>query len=367
MDRSSNASYDSPVDVTDRDIHASVGAPRPQSVTPPAVLRQRVLTSGRAIHRGRVELLDSLVAVDRSGYWAVDGARTCAHWAAEQLDVSVATAREWLRIAHALAALPATNEEFRAGRLSYSKVRELTRIAADHPDLEDELIGLVSHVGIAEVGHVLADWCNRNETAGERDRRRRRTTSLSIRIGPDGMGTLTVRASAVALGRIHAAVDARVMQGVIRDDEGVPTGDRTPPERPTLAAQRAMALVDLLCNGNGSKVETEVIVHVRADGCSMHDGTPVADNVVASLLEDSFVRLLIHDADSHPINASGRHRHPYARQKRVVDERQPACVDCDGTELLEYDHDPEYEVSGRTVVDELYRRCAKCHRERHGK
>ena len=128
-----------------------------------------------------------------------------------------------------------------------------------------------------------------------------------------------------------------------------------------------MALLDLLCNGCGAKVETEVIVHVRGDGCSLHDGTPIADNVVASLLGGSFIRALIHDAEDHPINASGRQCHPSERQKRVVDERQPACIDCGGTELLEYDHVPEFETSTRTLVDELEHRCAKCHRDRHGR
>jgi hypothetical protein len=77
------------------------------------------------------------------------------------------------------------------------------------------------------------------------------------------------------------------------------------------------------------------------------------------------VRALIHDAEGRPINASGRHRHPTTRQRRVVHERDRACVDCGSTEFLEYDHDPSYEQSGRTVVDELRSRCWACHRKRH--
>ena len=53
------------------------------------------------------------------------------------------------------------------------------------------------------------------------------------------------------------------------------------------------------------------------------------------------------------------------RQKRVVKERDRSCVDCGSTDLLQYDHDPDFEVSGHTIVDELTLRCAPCHHRRH--
>jgi hypothetical protein len=109
----------------------------------------------------------------------------------------------------------------------------------------------------------------------------------------------------------------------------------------------------------------EVVMHVRADGCSLDDGTPITGSVVERIAPTAFLRALIHDANSRPINASGRQRHPTARQKRVVKERDRCCVDCGSTEFLESDHDPPYEQSRRTVVDELKLRCRNCHRARH--
>jgi hypothetical protein len=81
----------------------------------------------------------------------------------------------------------------------------------------------------------------------------------------------------------------------------------------------------------------------------------------------SFLRVLIHDAERRPINASGRHRHPTDRQKRVVKERDRVCVDCGGGELFEYDHDPDFEISEHTLVEELRLRCCSCHHDRHRK
>jgi hypothetical protein len=122
--------------------------------------------------------------------------------------------------------------------------------------------------------------------------------------------------------------------------------------------------VDLI-SGGGAQILTEIVLHVRADGCSLDDGSPIAESVIERIAPQAFLRVLIHDAERRPINASGRQRHPTERQRRVVMARDRECVDCAGIEFLQYDHDPDYETSRQTVVDELYVRCWSCHRERH--
>jgi 5-methylcytosine-specific restriction endonuclease McrA len=87
--------------------------------------------------------------------------------------------------------------------------------------------------------------------------------------------------------------------------------------------------------------------------------------VVERIAPEAFIRALIHDADNRPINASAKRRHPSARQKRVVKERDRVCVDCGATTLLEYDHVPDFATTGRTIVEELQLRCAPCHQRRH--
>ncbi|HKY16351.1 MAG TPA: HNH endonuclease signature motif containing protein [Microthrixaceae bacterium] len=133
---------------------------------------------------------------------------------------------------------------------------------------------------------------------------------------------------------------------------------------PSLAQQRADALADLAGSGGGA-VTTEVVLHVGGDGCTLDDGTPISGSIVERLVPESFISAVIHDADSRPINASGRQRHPTRRQRRVVKERDRTCVDCDGSVLLQYDHVPDYDLSNRTLIDELELRCAPCHQRRH--
>jgi hypothetical protein len=165
----------------------------------------------------------------------------------------------------------------------------------------------------------------------------------------------------LAAGRFAAALDATVMSNRVTAER---SQDASAGAWPTLAQQRADALDHLLTNGTGT-VDIEMVIHVRGDGCALDDGTPIPDSVVADLAPESFLRALIHDAERRPVNASSRRRHPTTRQKRVVRERDRACIDCGTTHLLEYDHNPPYQQTHHTITDELQLRCTTCHRRRH--
>jgi hypothetical protein len=73
---------------------------------------------------------------------------------------------------------------------------------------------------------------------------------------------------------------------------------------------------------------------------------------------------MIHDAGGHPLNVSGRHRHPTDRQKLVVKERDRTCT-CGATMFLHCHHEPPFEESKQTLVEEIELKCGWCHRRRH--
>ena len=248
---------------------------------------------------------------------------------------------------------------FEARRSSYSKVRALSRVAT--PATEVELCGVAERVPAGRFTHALAAWLQRHETPDETDRRHANATGLTRRLEPDGLGVTTLRLPPVVHAALGAAIDAKVhvSQSSFRASADV-SG-----EWPSVAQQRAQACMELLLEG-GASVATEMVVHVRGDGCTVDDGTPVADHAVARLLPESFVRLLITEADRMPVNASGRHQHPTARQRRVARERHGnRCVDCGSTDQLEDDHVPGYTTTRRTLVDQLEPRCVTCHHRRH--
>jgi hypothetical protein len=74
---------------------------------------------------------------DRMG-WAKWGYSNCAEWLSWRCGISQSAAREKVRTAQALRDLPEISLAFREGRLSYTKVRALTRVAAVHG--EDSLL-----------------------------------------------------------------------------------------------------------------------------------------------------------------------------------------------------------------------------------
>ena len=89
-----------------------------------------------AAHR----LLDCIRRFDEACGWQEQGAVSCAHWLAWRLGWDTATAREKVRVARALGMLPAMNESLRTARLSYAKVRALTRVAT--PENEAKLLDM---------------------------------------------------------------------------------------------------------------------------------------------------------------------------------------------------------------------------------
>jgi Domain of unknown function (DUF222) len=73
--------------------------------------------------------------------------KTCAEWLAWRCGLSLSAAREKVRTAHALRALPDVAAAFKEGRLSYSKVRALTRVA--DPRNEDLLLAYALEASVA--------------------------------------------------------------------------------------------------------------------------------------------------------------------------------------------------------------------------
>jgi hypothetical protein len=85
---------------------------------------------------------------DRMG-WAKWGCQNCAEWLAFRCGLSLSAAREKVRTAQALRELPAVSAAFASGKLSYSKVRALTRVVEYHN--EEKLLAYALEVTAAQL------------------------------------------------------------------------------------------------------------------------------------------------------------------------------------------------------------------------
>ncbi len=372
-------------------------------------LRGKVAEVGQRWAMSLAGLVRVVVELDDSGEWAFDGSATCAHWVSGALDVEVCTAREWLRVGRAIRAMPLLGELMDRRRLSFTKVRALTRLAT--VENVAELSVLAERTSAGQMGAVLAAWSLRNEDDETRNRLHRRERGLRYRVEPDGMVTASLRMTPEQFAVLGPVVDAEMKRrdgrdsatpgeihatrsrgshdecsrggsgggtdgdsgsgddGTSRPAMGAHANGRPDDVQPvwlSLAQQRIDALIGVLeGHGTTSGVAAEMIVHVRGDGCTLDDGTPISGSVAERIASGAMLRAMIHDAECHPINVSGRHRHHTDRQKRVVKERDRCCVDCGDSDFLEYDHEPDFNQTGRTLVEETKLRCSRCHRARH--
>jgi hypothetical protein len=77
---------------------------------------------------------------DRRNGWSDGATQSCAHWLSWKCGLDLGAAREKVRVARAIEALPKISVAMSNGQLSYSKARALTRVAT--PAIEDVLLNV---------------------------------------------------------------------------------------------------------------------------------------------------------------------------------------------------------------------------------
>ena len=101
------------------------------------------------------ELLVLIRKFDQQEGWS-NGFLSCAHWLTWRIGLAPSAARERVRVARALGGLPLLSEGMKRGRLSYSKVRALTRIAT--PETEESLLQLGRSGAAAQIERTVRAW-----------------------------------------------------------------------------------------------------------------------------------------------------------------------------------------------------------------
>jgi hypothetical protein len=132
-----------------------------------------------------------LAEFDAIGGWAVGGARSCADWLSWACGVSLPAAREKVRVAKALGGLPLISAAFAAGRMSYSKVRAVTRVAT--PANEALLVTYAESATAAQLETVVRGY-RRSQRAEEGLEAHRRFERRSVRWWVDDEGYVRISA-----------------------------------------------------------------------------------------------------------------------------------------------------------------------------
>lgn len=163
-----------------------------------------------SLDRAEAEWLARLAEFDRDGRWALDGHFCCATWLVWRTNMARSTAFEKLRVAHELVRRPVVAEAFRAGDLSYSAVRAITRIDAPAPEVDEALVelarsGQASILDLERVVRSYGLYADQERPPVEDPEPAR---NLKIRRGEHGTGEISITLSDLEIEEVAAALQA---------------------------------------------------------------------------------------------------------------------------------------------------------------
>ena len=173
-----------------------------------ARLGDRIAELSARIQAATYELLVLIREFDERDGW--HGCLSCAEWLSWRAGLSLGAAREHVRVARALGELPKLSDAMRRGKVSYSKVRAVTRVAT--PENEQTLLDVALAGTAAHVERIARAWrrIDRNVEQAE-ERRQQASRGLRTWVDDDGMvvvrGRLTPEVGAVLRRALEAACD----------------------------------------------------------------------------------------------------------------------------------------------------------------
>ncbi|MBI1963685.1 MAG: DUF222 domain-containing protein, partial [Candidatus Rokubacteria bacterium] len=332
-------------------------------------------------------LLDLIREFDARGGWNT-GFRSCAAWLTWRVGLDPGAARERVRVARALGALPLLAQALATGELSYAKVRALTRVAT--PETEERLLA-VGRAGTAEhVERIVRGWRRVDAKAEARESARRHASrALHVYQDEDGMvvvrGRLAPEVGAVLVQALAAAREALYQQrrrsDVSAETSWTPPGDVSA-ATPTLAQQQADA-VGLLAESAlhhgldpGAPGERyQVVVHVdapvladpEAPGQSvLENGARVPAGTSQRLACDASRVVMRHTPDGRVTEVGARTRTIPPALRRALQHRDRGCrfPGC-GLPFGQGHHLRHWAQGGPTTLSNLALLCRRHHRAVH--
>jgi hypothetical protein len=197
-------------------------------------IEAEITTLGAHLNAGTYRFLVLIGEFDRREGWGGWGIHSCAHWLNWKCGLGLGAAREQLRVASALRSLPRISEAMRVGRLSYTKVRAMTRVATaenEHVLLKIAENGTASHI------ETVVRHYRRTQRAEELHRDAERHRRRTFRYYWDEDGSLVIE------GRLPPEQGALVVQALkaadlaLREASGAPAPvAAAPSECPTPSA-----------------------------------------------------------------------------------------------------------------------------------
>jgi hypothetical protein len=308
---------------------------------------------------------------DRRNGWSDSLTQSCAHWLNWKCGIGMGAAREKVRVARALENLPKVSAAMESGALSYSKVREITRIAS--ADTEDALLMVAEH-GTASHVEKLVRAFRRSQEAEELSREARQHQSRCVSMRHDDDGSMVLHC------RLPAELGARLLKALDVAVDDVPAGTSQEP-RASFSARRADAFGVLaetfLAHGamemNGGD-RNQIVVHVAAETlrdrkggcCEIEHGPSIAAETARRMSCDaSLIAMIVNDGE--PLNVGRKTRAISPSLWCMLKARDKGCrfPGCANSRYIDGHHIVHWANGGETKPDNLVCLCRFHHRAVH--
>lgn len=348
-----------------------------------AALGDAIAELAARIQAATYELLVMIHQFDEREGWG-EGFPSCAHWLNWRTGLGLGAAREKVRVAKALANLPLMSDAMRRGRISYSKVRAITRVAT--PDTEERLLTFAGSGTAAHVERLVRAWRRVDRiAAAEDDRRQHEGRHLQTWVDDDGMLVIRGRLSPELGAVVQRALDAASERLHQTSADGTTPGHEDSPRdepTPTVGQRRADALgliaesalaADLDHGSAGDRYQ--VVVHVDAEALredsetgqsALEDGVRLSAGTSRRLACDAAKVVMRHDADGTVLDVGRKTRTIPPAIRRALAARDGRCC-FPGCESRRCDahHVRHWADGGATRLDNLVLLCRRHHRAVH--
>ncbi|MDH3788239.1 MAG: HNH endonuclease [Xanthomonadales bacterium] len=346
------------------------------------------------IHAATFQLLELIREFDEQQGWAGEGVNSCAHWLNWKCGMNLGAARERVRVSHALPELPLISAEFREGKISYSKVRAMTRVATAKN--EENLLSIAQHGTAAHVERLVSQYRRlQRDEALEAENVRHAQRELSWMIDSDGMwlfrGKFTAEQGALICRALEAAMDQMFHETA---DESADVSaemlagvDGCLPVPHPVATRRADALERVaeawLAGKEGERSGGDrYLLHIHTDGETLKAGGCKRRDSAESELEghgcvsaetsrrmacDSSVVHWHEAPDGEALNIGRKSRSIPPATRRALLRRDGGCrfPGCTCTRFVDAHHIHHWADGGETNMGNLVLLCRRHHRLVH--
>ncbi len=345
------------------------------------------------------------------------GLPSTARWLSHHCGISARTARDHVRVAHALTAHPVLADAMSAGRISYSHARAISRVAQpDEHDLVADLVSMAEYGTIGQLESLVRALRTIDDEVDDPivERTRQKGETLSAGWEPDSRWRLTSRLDPEHGALVQSALDAvkaAAPQGehltgaaaLVRLAEIALTAlaDCEHPPRPLRGHEHAAVVIHLdasavpqpdtaAADGSGGSIEPltdnrpggsaeppPVVTSARSSGertrpyARIAGGPGLPDPVLERLACSGRVRLVLTETDrdglARLLDLGRSQRVVTERQYRALLLRDGGCTHpgCESTWNLEAHHVLHWLHGGLTDLANLVLLCSRHHDAHH--